>query len=228
MNHNDVSRSIELPILAEEGSHEEDEPSSLSNPTGTAMSFGKLALPNPTDTLHRRPSLSSEPISILSPSKYNKQRQGPTSVRHSASLDALEIDSNKPSPGGGAKTPTTLQTIAQNVRKGTNTIFGRSSGSEELILKQRSDNTRLEDESFYRSYNVGDFILISTNNRFASSVNRFGFPPRQGKTPEERSGPYSFVLGKIQQIHFEENSKFYTVRREDTFVEIRGYPSKFF
>ena len=76
----------------------------------------------------------------------------------------------------------------------------------------------------YRGYKVGENVLVQTHHRFPSCVNRFGFPPGEGngRSMEERSGPYLFVLGKVQQIHYEENSVFYTVRREDTGVDVRG------
>lgn len=74
-----------------------------------------------------------------------------------------------------------------------------------------------------RSYNVGDYVLISVQqSKFANLVNRFGFPPGEGESPDEQKGPYSFVLATVKHKHFEEAAIFYTVTRCDTKTDQRA------
>ena len=120
---------------------------------------------------------------------------------------------------------------SQTVRSSLAAKFTNFGGTSQNMDDEEYEGERHElynRENLYRGYSVGDAVLVFSNNRFSSCVNRFGFPPGAGRTPEEKTGPYLFVLGKVQQIHFEENSVFYTVRREDTDVDVRGTPGKFF
>jgi hypothetical protein len=75
----------------------------------------------------------------------------------------------------------------------------------------------------YNSYSVGDVVLISNHNsRWANCVNKLGYPPGEGESFEEQRGPYIYVLGKVKIVHYEENAVFYTIKREDTGVDVRG------
>eukprot|EP00537_Pseudo-nitzschia_pungens_P011753 CAMPEP_0172392138 /NCGR_PEP_ID=MMETSP1061-20121228/8357_1 /TAXON_ID=37318 /ORGANISM="Pseudo-nitzschia pungens, Strain cf. pungens" /LENGTH=1303 /DNA_ID=CAMNT_0013122921 /DNA_START=516 /DNA_END=4427 /DNA_ORIENTATION=- len=49
-------------------------------------------------------------------------------------------------------------------------------------------------------------------------VNQFGFPPKEGRTPEEQSGPYLYVACAVRLIHIDHASqeRSYTVERFDT------------
>lgn len=68
-----------------------------------------------------------------------------------------------------------------------------------------------------RRYKVGDNVLVrNAQSRWANLVNRYGFPPGQGETPEECRGPYMYVLATVRQMHFEEIHPYYTVTRCDT------------
>jgi hypothetical protein len=53
-------------------------------------------------------------------------------------------------------------------------------------------------------------------------VNRLGYPRGEGNTFEEQRGPHLYILGKVKQIHFEENAIFYTLTREDNGQDVRG------
>ena len=55
-------------------------------------------------------------------------------------------------------------------------------------------------------------------------VNAHGFPMGKGKTDEERRGPYSYVLCVVQEVHFDEDERYYTVRRYDSGSEQRADP----
>lgn len=68
-----------------------------------------------------------------------------------------------------------------------------------------------------RRYNTGDHVLVWLQGRITTAcVNKFGFPPGEGNTPDERSGPYMYALAVVKQIHFEEIALYYTVTRCDT------------
>jgi hypothetical protein len=97
--------------------------------------------------------------------------------------------------------------------------FTRHGTLEEDCAEAQASTQR----SVYRGYCVGDSALISNHNsRWATCVNRFGYPPGEGNKPEEQRGPYIYVLGKVKIVHYEENAVFYTVLREDTGVNVRG------
>jgi hypothetical protein len=100
----------------------------------------------------------------------------------------------------------------------------------------------------YRGYAQGDMVLVINDGNDADDddddddhddddhntprsadanattilVNRFGYPSGEGNTVEELWGPYRYVLGKVKQIHYEENAVFYTVTREDNGDNVRG------
>lgn len=134
-------------------------------------------------------------------------------------------------PGSlGAKVSRRSAHFKSSIAQVSTNFFNRAQGMDDEMQYVGDINHREElypSETVFRGYSVGDSVLVFTNHRFVSSVNRFGFPPGQGRTAEEKNGPYLFVLGKIEEIHFEENSVFYTVRREDTGVDVRGNPGKF-
>jgi hypothetical protein len=70
---------------------------------------------------------------------------------------------------------------------------------------------------------VGDTCLVCNHqSRFANLVNRYGYPPGEGITPEEQRGPYVYVLATVTKVHFEEDAQYYTVTRADTGVEQRA------
>jgi hypothetical protein len=57
-------------------------------------------------------------------------------------------------------------------------------------------------------------------------VNRFGFAAGEGKTEEERSGPFNYVLCTVKKAHFDEDDRYYTVIRADTGSEQRADSGK--
>lgn len=75
----------------------------------------------------------------------------------------------------------------------------------------------------YRRYRVGDHVLVSNHgSRFANLVNRYGYPPGEGITPEEQRGPYLYILATVAKVHFEEDAQYYSVTRADTGVNQRA------
>ncbi len=57
-------------------------------------------------------------------------------------------------------------------------------------------------------------------------VNRYGFPQGEGRTEEEKGGPYTFVLATVKHVHFDEDDRYYTVVRADTGTEQRADSGK--
>lgn len=74
-----------------------------------------------------------------------------------------------------------------------------------------------------RRYKVDDDVLVyNQQSRWANLVNKHGFPPNEGDTPEERRGPYKYVLATVKKVHFEEIKAYYTVTRRDTGADQRA------
>ena len=100
--------------------------------------------------------------------------------------------------------------------------FSRATSMEEEANK-RVQESQQPKRNIYRGYVVGDNVLVSNHqSKWASLVNRFGYPPGEGGTEEEKRGPYMYVLAKVKRVHFEEYSVYYTVTREDTGADMRG------
>jgi hypothetical protein len=53
-------------------------------------------------------------------------------------------------------------------------------------------------------------------------VNALGYPVGGGNTEAERQGPFSFVLATVTNVHFDEDERYYTVKRFDTNTEQRA------
>lgn len=80
-----------------------------------------------------------------------------------------------------------------------------------------SDRLPTDPSRVYRRYRVGDPVLVSNHSsRVANLVNRYGYPPGEGVTPEEQRGPYLYILATVAKVHFGENAEYYTVTRADT------------
>jgi hypothetical protein len=92
----------------------------------------------------------------------------------------------------------------------------------------------------YRGYAQGDMVLVIRDcnddedeydhkpprypdaNATTVLVNQYGYPIGEGNTVDEQRGPYLYILGKVKQIHYEENAVYYTVTREDNGEDVRG------
>ena len=108
------------------------------------------------------------------------------------------------------------------------TTTGSSPTNYDVDEKQ---GTSEGDESRYartiRRYGVGQYVLISNHGLAEGTnvlVNRYGFPEGGGGalTPEQRRGPYNFLLAKVKSVHFEEDAQYYTVTRCDNDEEQRA------
>jgi hypothetical protein len=97
--------------------------------------------------------------------------------------------------------------------------------------ERRATNTN---KSRLNQFSAGDTVLVFltllnvTNSEdpkdtfTIAAVNTFGFPEGEGKTDDEKRGPYNFVLATVKQLHFEEDDRYYTVVRADTGSEQRA------
>lgn len=71
-----------------------------------------------------------------------------------------------------------------------------------------------------RRYGAGQYVLISNHGLAEGTpflVNIYGFPEGGGGalTPEQRRGPYNYLLAQVKRVHFEENAQYYTITRCD-------------
>lgn len=60
------------------------------------------------------------------------------------------------------------------------------------------------------------------NSVTIAPVNKAGFPEGEGRTESEKSGPFSYVICTVQQVHFDEIERYYTVVRGDTATQQRA------
>jgi hypothetical protein len=61
-------------------------------------------------------------------------------------------------------------------------------------------------------------------NYTVDPVNEHGYPKGQGKTEAQKQAPFLFVLCTVTQVHFDEDERYYTVRRCDNGKEQRADP----
>jgi hypothetical protein len=102
-------------------------------------------------------------------------------------------------------------------------LFSASVPSRDVLLhlvgQQQQHQQQPKPSS--RRYNQGEHVLIADSGNNPSTVdigglvNRFGYPFGEGSTPDERRGPYQYILATVKQVHFEEIHPFYTVTRAD-------------
>jgi hypothetical protein len=56
-------------------------------------------------------------------------------------------------------------------------------------------------------------IMNRTDDRSCLTVdpvNAFGYPAGEGRTEDERQGPYSYVLCAVREVHFDEDERYCT------------------
>jgi hypothetical protein len=55
-------------------------------------------------------------------------------------------------------------------------------------------------------------------------VNKYGYPVGEGKNDKQKQPPHYYVLCLVVKVHFDEDERYYTVRRMDTDAEQRADP----
>jgi hypothetical protein len=101
-------------------------------------------------------------------------------------------------------------------------LFSASVPSRDGLLPEIGQQQQQPQPSS-RRYKQGEHVLIADTGNNGTSlvdavgglVNRFGYLFGEGSTPDERRGPYQYILATIKQVHFEEIHPFYTVTRAD-------------
>lgn len=88
----------------------------------------------------------------------------------------------------------------------------------------------------YVQFNQGEHVLVSlsllniTNGEDDKStfticpVNKYGYPPGDGKLDVQKRGPYEYLLCVVQNVHFDEDERYYTIKRCDNGSEQRADP----
>lgn len=169
---------------------------------------------------------------VISSSFRNLFRRGPRS--HS---DSHHSDNDHPAPSLSLRdiflrepaephqpSPTPKQ---KKVRKAL-MARGRSFDARDPLQRSLSGISypRLMDNhpsNAVRRYRQGEKVLVRCGV-IETPVNRFGFPQESklDLLPEERQGPYAYVIAEVEQVHFEEINPYYTLRRLDTNAEQRA------
>ena len=134
------------------------------------------------------------------------------SVSRQSSLNFMGVSIARPTRyrQGSSGTRNSNRRLNSNAENDSNAQYANTQGS----------GTR--PKAAYRRYRVGENVLICCNSHWATLVNQHGFPPGEGTTAEEQSGPYSYVMATVQTVHFDEFAEYYTVRRADTGAEQRA------
>ena len=121
--------------------------------------------------------------------------------------------------------PWTLLLNLHKKRCRKNSAGSEGSSKEGSITSGSMVTSRRPCPAIDRRFSVGDYVLISNHemrmNGSSNSnnlVNRFGFPEwnlGMINPPEQRQGPYIYVLAKVVSVHLGEDAQEYTVQRED-------------
>jgi hypothetical protein len=103
-------------------------------------------------------------------------------------------------------------------------LFSASVPSRDVLLVGTAQQQQSQPSSQSRRYKQGEHVLIADSGNNGNNpstvdvgglVNRFGYLFGEGSTPDERRGPYQYILATVKQVHFEEIHPFYTVTRAD-------------
>jgi len=103
----------------------------------------------------------------------------------------------------------TSMEAAANVIKNGNNIFQKKMnvGANVLVALTLLDNV---------AFVEGVSSVAQLKESTSAPVNKLGFPEGEGRTDEERNGPYVYVLATVKSVHFGEDDRYYTVERFDT------------
>jgi len=161
-------------------------------------------------TVHSGRSLSSS---------ESQQQQNETAEKDDASSGAFGLLRRlRHSPGSrppGVSPRTTL--LASKLSRRATAMRSRFSGGIGGNQSGGLEAVHSPPSPLHRRYKPGDKVLVlNQQSRWANLVNRHGFPPGEGHTPEEQRGPYMYVLATVKEVHFEEFTPSYTVVRADT------------
>jgi hypothetical protein len=120
-----------------------------------------------------------------------------------------------------------MQAAASRLESGPDSVFAAAS----VVAQSAATAAK---RAGHVQFNVDDPVLCmltllnvtnpgDDNESFTvSPVNIHGYPPGEGKTEEERQGPYVFVLATVKKVHFDEDERYYFVVRADNGTEQRA------
>ena len=136
---------------------------------------------------------------------------------------------SNPSDGASTKRANLLasrlkgRATAVKTRLGNERRAANAAGANNDLTRLGETTVGSEKPGAARRYKPGDNVLVcNQQSRWSTLVNRYGFPPGEGATPEEMRGPYIYALATVRQVHFEEFAAYYTVTRADTGAEQRA------
>jgi hypothetical protein len=110
-----------------------------------------------------------------------------------------------------AAAATVAAATAGNSGKRSHVQFGTD--DRVLVMVSLLNITNHEDDK--------DMFTIDPVNKYGFPVG-YNFPVGGGNTEAERHGPFSFVIATVTNVHFDEDERYYTVRRYDTGTEQRA------
>lgn len=141
-------------------------------------------------------------------SKFSRSNSS-YSLKDSSGSFSLDASSNHRGDMDGSSTAAAAAAViaasAQQERRGRGIQFGQ--GEFALVQLSRLGLSELSCEK--------DLITVAP-------VNKYGYPIGEGKTFEQKRGPFIYVLCKVVQVHFDEDERYYTVSRLDIDAEQRA------
>jgi hypothetical protein len=162
--------------------------------------------------------------------EVSKQPQPPSAGKSRAGLLKnlkSHISSRLSSSKDSSTSDVTLDHAASSLgRSAYNAQWGDVAAAAAVVAADTAPKQRIQ---FFVGDNILAFLNILNHTNPDDSpesfsidpVNKFGYPPGEGRTNQEQRGPYSYVLATVRRVHFDEDVPYYTVVRADTSTEQR-------
>ena len=150
---------------------------------------------------------------------------GGTSILNNNRRQNMMLQSIRPSAAAGE--------LDQSLKSQANSESGKvaAAGASTMAVTPSNGNTATRQ---IKKFSVGDTVLVllallnvtnvedSKDTFTVVPVNCLGFPQGEGRTDEEKVGPYRYVLATVNHVHFDEDDRYYTIIRADTGTEQRA------
>ena len=155
-----------------------------------------------------------------------KSRTFGSNARRSTAMKARRTGSTMSNTSTGSDL-NAMQAAVSKLESGPDSVFAAAS----VVAQSAATAAK---RAGHVQFNVDDPVLCmltllnvtnpgDDNETFTvAPVNIHGYPPGEGKTEEERQGPYVFVLATVKKVHFDEDERYYFVVRADNGTEQRA------
>ena len=192
------------------------------------------------ESLRHNSGSSQEDNNDVGNKNNNGKMQSSLSARSLFRKDSSASGGSDSDAGGGRDSQLTHRRSRKDLKSSTTfrlphflSHASPSQSHDDSTLRQLSidrgndDSEKSRYAKSIRRYAVGNYVLISNHGLAEEAnclVNRYGYPEVGGGalTPEQRRGPYIYLVAQVKSVHFEEDAQYYTVARGDNDVEQRA------